>query len=155
MRHNEDSAILKPLTQRSLDQVVRFQVDVGCGLVEHQDMSFSNDCAGQAYQLLLADRKQVVAFRNVRVQVLLQRINLVVHFDFLEDCIDLRVRALLERIQVLPNRPLNQEWTLRDVGDGLAENVQPNRFAIDAIDESLADLQLDEAEQSLQNGALA
>ena len=67
----------------------------------------------------------------------------------------MRVRALLERIQVLPDRPLNQERTLRDVGDGLAENVQPNRFDIDAIDESLADLQLDEAEQSLQNGALA
>ena len=65
------------------------------------------------------------------------------------------VCTLTEWIQVLSNRSLNQEWTLWDVGNGLAENVQTNSLDIDTIDERLTDLQLNEAEKCLQDGALA
>ena len=55
VRYDQDSAILEAALELLLDEVVRLQVDVGCGLIQHEHLRFSNYGPGQAEQLLLSN----------------------------------------------------------------------------------------------------
>ena len=41
---------------------------------------------------------------------------------------------LVERIQVLQYRSLEQKWLLRDVGDVLSQQVQADELYVDSVD---------------------
>ena len=41
--HDEYCAVLKALTKRPLDQIVRLQVNIGCSFIEDKHSSLTND----------------------------------------------------------------------------------------------------------------
>ena len=54
MSHYDNSAILEPLSEHPLDEIVSLKIDVGGSLVEHKYLRLSNDGPGEADELLLA-----------------------------------------------------------------------------------------------------
>ena len=51
MRHYEHCAVLEALTKRPLNQIVSFQVDIGCSFIKDNDLVLSHDCPAEANQL--------------------------------------------------------------------------------------------------------
>ena len=70
MRHNKNCAALEAFTESSLDKIIGLEVDVGCSFIKNQYSCLADDGSGEAQQLLLSDREQVVALSNVSVYVL-------------------------------------------------------------------------------------
>ena len=105
--------------------------------------------------MLLAARKQVIALTDLSEEVLWQRVDLLVHLDFSKNGIDLRVGALLLRVQVLANRTLQQERALRYERDLLPQSVQADRLDVDAVDQSAPTLEFNQSEEGVQDGAFA
>ena len=55
MRDDKDCAILKALSKRFLDQVVRFQINVCSRLIQNQDFGLADYGSCETKQLLLTD----------------------------------------------------------------------------------------------------
>lgn len=135
MRNNDDRTILENLFQFFLDEVVGFQVDVRCGLIEHEDLGLSDDGSGEAEELLLSHREDVVIVRDHGLQAILAvLLDVVEQFDLRQDFLDLLLRVLVERVEILPDRTLNQEWCLGNVGDVLSEEVEANLLNVGLVD---------------------
>jgi len=83
--HNEDCAVVESFTKSSLDQIVCFQINICCCFVENEDLCLANNCSSKAKQLFLANGKQIIAFSNISVKVLLERVNFLVHIDLLKN----------------------------------------------------------------------
>lgn len=71
MRDQDDRAALEACSQLLLDYVVRLQIDVGSGLVEHENLRLLENCSREADELLLANGEQVVALRDDRALAVL------------------------------------------------------------------------------------
>lgn len=53
--NQDDSAALEARSEPRLDQIVCLEVDVGCGLIEDQNLSLLEDGSCHANQLLLSN----------------------------------------------------------------------------------------------------
>jgi len=58
--NDEHRACAETLLKLALDEVVRLQVNVGCGFVKNENLCLAYDCTCQTNELLLANGKQVV-----------------------------------------------------------------------------------------------
>lgn len=68
----DDGAAVELGLECALNEVVRAQVHVRGGLVQHKDPAVAQDRPRQAHQLLLAHGEYLGAARNVGVQFVLQ-----------------------------------------------------------------------------------
>ncbi len=68
MGDDEGGPATQRLTQSTLDRCLRLGVEVGGGLVEHDDVGCLEHQAGQGHPLLLASREPVAALADHRVE---------------------------------------------------------------------------------------
>ena len=66
MCDDENCTTHEALLEFLLNKIVCFKVNIGCGLVQNQNLSVFNDGACQAQQLLLPYRKDIITFRYLR-----------------------------------------------------------------------------------------
>lgn len=81
MRNDKDSAVFEPLADSFLDQIVYLKVGILLSLFDHKHFHLANDGTGEAQKLLLTTSEQIVVLRDARVDVLLERVDLLVHVD--------------------------------------------------------------------------
>lgn len=135
VRNNDDRTILANVPQFLLDEVVGLQVDVRRGLIEHEYLGLSDDGSGKAEELLLSHREDVVIVRNHGLQAILAvLLDVIEQFDLRQDSLNLLLRVLVERVEIFPDRALNQEWCLRNIGDVLSEEVEANLLNVGLVD---------------------
>lgn len=116
--YNQDGTVLEAALELLLDEVVRLQVDVGCGLIKHEYLCLSNDGPGQTEQLLLPDREDVVVLSNLCLEPICTIVLYVVEqLDFFEGFLDFSIIKFFERVKVLPDGALNQERRLGNVSN--------------------------------------
>lgn len=61
MSDDEDCCVVKPLAQRSLDQVFSLNINLCVRFIKDKDSCLTDDRSGEAKQLLLPDREEIVA----------------------------------------------------------------------------------------------
>lgn len=71
VRNDHNGATLEDTLQLILNEVVRFQIDVGRGLVEHEYLRLPDDSPSEAEQLLLTHREDIVIVRDHGLQTIL------------------------------------------------------------------------------------
>ena len=101
MRNNDHRATLEDLLELLLDEVVRLQVNVGRGFVEYEDLRLSDDGSGEAQQLLLAHREDVIIVRDHGLETILAvAFDVIEQLDFLQYVLNLSIAELVEWIKI-------------------------------------------------------
>lgn len=117
----DDGTLLETCSKLLLNDIVGLQVDVGRRLVKHQDPGILQDCPGHTDKLLLSHREQVVALGNNSCKTIIHLLDVVEEVDLLKDVVYLLICVLLEWIDVVSDRTLEEKWLLWNIGDTLAK----------------------------------
>ena len=142
MRHSDDGRVSERLVDQLLDLVLGGQVDVGCGLVHDDQSVVAQYGTTYAQQLLLAGA-QVGAL----VVDLVRRVTELVQLCSFQQPLYLFVCGFIVRVNVEPDRALEQHWLLRYDGDLVTQIGQPELRNVVTIDQYAASSGLHDAAQ--------
>ncbi len=100
MRDGEHGAVGELCADGCLDEVVRFQVDGGRGLVQDEDLGLAEQRPGQAHELALSDGEVLAALGDLVVEAVGEVGGEVAEVCVAEDGPQVVVGAGLEGVQV-------------------------------------------------------
>ena len=118
MRDYEDrgfSFFEEVFIQFLLDEVVRFEVNISCRFIKHQYPRPQDHSPCQTNQLLLPQREQIITLSHPSHQTLPHFLYHFLQLHFLQHLPNLSITMVIMRVQILPHRPMNQKWTLRNI----------------------------------------
>ena len=153
VRNDKGGAVLEATLEFFLNEVVSFQIDIGSSLIEHKDLSLSDDGSSKAKELLLTHREEIVALGNQGHDTTLAVLFDVLHqSDLFKGLDDLIILKFFEGIKIFSYRTLNQERLLWDISNTLSQKMETNCLAVNAINDELTFMAFGESEENLENG---
>ena len=110
----EHCAVFEILGYCLLDTRIRLQINIRSRFIQHQDFVVAENCSSKTHQLLLAHREESGSVLDSLLQSILETANVVLELDILQSTPQLPISELLKWVQVLSDRSLEYEGTLRD-----------------------------------------
>ena len=154
--HDHDGAALAGGAHRAAQRLVAFGIEIGIGLVEHDQEGIAVQRAGQRHALRLARRQRGALLADLGVVAVAHLDDHVVHAGFLgggDDLVGFGVG--IEAADVLRHGACEQLDVLRQVADELAEHVGRPLVQRRAVDADLAAERLPDADQRADQRRLA
>mmetsp|Transcript_26833 Transcript_26833/g.85369 ORF Transcript_26833/g.85369 Transcript_26833/m.85369 type:complete len:329 (-) Transcript_26833:620-1606(-) len=154
MSDHEQGRAAKATPDALLNEAIGLLVEGGRRLVQHNDLGATQDRTSDACQLPLADAEVLPALRDLRLEPVWERFDSLPQVGLVHRLPNLFVGVAVERIEVLPHGRSEQDWVLRDAGDGQAEFLHRYPRDIHAINLHRPGGDRREAKQCSHKGAL-
>lgn len=120
---NQHCAVAEKLTQLRLNEVVSLEVNISSGLVQNEDLCATDDSPRHAHELLFSGREQRIALGAIGTHSVFECADLFGKTDVNYDFVNFLLTQLIERVKVLADGSLEQEWRLRDISNIFADSM--------------------------------
>lgn len=121
MSYDDDSRASKIILKWGLNLIVSFEIYIRSSLIKNKDLSVTQNSSGKANELLLTNWEEIIWLCNDSVNSFFHFAYMFIEIDLLKHLLNFIISVLLERINVLPDRALDQERRLRYIGYILAK----------------------------------